>query len=91
MLSVAISAALTLMRLFVGPRVERALDLQSSFCRRGTDQFDDGKTIRKRTAAPVLRDVAEQAVLVLFHLMCRVDNGGHGARARLQPARSSGR
>jgi hypothetical protein len=49
--------------LLVGPRVERALSLQSGLCRRGADQLDDGKTIRQRTAAPVLGDVAEKAVL----------------------------
>jgi hypothetical protein len=49
--------------LFVGARVERAFDFQSGFGRSGADQLDDGDAVGQRPAAPVLRDVAEQAVL----------------------------
>ena len=54
--------------LLVAARVEGALDLQTGFGRGRADQFDDGKTIRKRPAAPVLRDMAEQPVLDLIPL-----------------------
>jgi hypothetical protein len=40
--------------LLVGPRVERALDLQSGLRRRRADQLDDGDAIRQRPPAPVL-------------------------------------
>jgi hypothetical protein len=46
----------------VAARVERAFDRQTGLGGRRADQFDHGKTIRKRPAAPVLRDVAEQSV-----------------------------
>ena len=48
---------------FVGPLVERAFDFQAGFGRCRADQFDHGDPIGERPAAPVLRDVAEQAVL----------------------------
>ena len=48
---------------FIGSLVERAFDLEARLCRRRADEFDDGDTIRQRPAAPVLRDMAEQAVL----------------------------
>ena len=54
--------------LLVGPRVERALDLQAGLGRRRGNQLDDGHEIRERFAAPVLRDVAEQAMLDLVPL-----------------------
>jgi len=49
----------------VDPRVERALDFEPGLgaCRR--DEFDDGRVVRERPAAPVLRNAAEQAVLDL--------------------------
>ena len=47
----------------VGPRVERTLDLQASVGRRRRDQLDDGQSVRQRSAAPGLRNMAEQAVL----------------------------
>ena len=56
--------------LFVGPRIERTLDLQSGLCGRGANKLDDGETIRKGSATPVLRDVAEHAVLDLIPLGC---------------------
>jgi hypothetical protein len=54
--------------LFVGPRVERTLDLQSGLCRRGADQFDDGEAIGQRPATPVLGNRTEQPVLDLIPL-----------------------
>ena len=48
---------------FVGPLIERAFDRQTCLGRRRPDQLDDGHVIGERPAAPVLRDVAEQAVL----------------------------
>ena len=54
--------------LLVAARVECALDLQTGLGRRRADQLDHGKAIRKRPAAPVLRDVAEQPVLDLVPL-----------------------
>ena len=48
---------------FIGSLVERAFDLEARLCRRRADEFDDGDTIRQRPAAPILRDMAEQAVL----------------------------
>jgi hypothetical protein len=48
--------------------VERALDRETGFGRCRSDQFDDGKAVGKRPAAPVLRDVAEQPVLDLVPL-----------------------
>src|SRR5438874_12324209 len=49
--------------LFVSAGVECALDFQSGFGRGRADQFDDCDPIGERPAAPVLRDVTEQAVL----------------------------
>ena len=49
--------------LFVGRLVEDAVDRQSGFRRRGADQFDDRRAAFERPAAPVLRDVAGQAML----------------------------
>ena len=54
--------------LLVGAGVECALDRETGFGRGRADQFDDGKAIRERPAAPVLRDVAEQPVLDLVPL-----------------------
>src|SRR5262249_59541375 len=56
--------------LLVAARVERAFDLEPGLGRRRADQFDHGKAIRERPAAPVLRDVAEQPVLDLVPLRC---------------------
>src|SRR5450631_4386126 len=56
--------------LLVGARVERALDLQAGLGRRRADQLDDGDSIRQRPPAPVLRNVAEQAVLYSVPLRC---------------------
>ena len=71
--------------LLVAARVERAFDLQTGRGGRGPDQFDDGKAICQRPAAPVLRDVAEQPVLDPCSIsMCRADSGGRGSRARFR-------
>ena len=48
---------------FVGARVERSLDLEAGLCRRGADRLDDGEVIHQWAGTPVLRDVAEQAML----------------------------
>ena len=47
----------------VGSGVERALDLEAGSRRCRCDQLDDGDPVGERSAAPVLRDVAEQAML----------------------------
>src|SRR5258708_25094722 len=52
----------------VGSRVECALYFETGFGRGCGDQFDDGQPIRERSAAPVLRDVAEQTLLDLVPL-----------------------
>jgi hypothetical protein len=54
--------------LLVGAGVERALDFQTGLGGGRPDQFDHGKAIRERPAAPVLGDVAEQPVLDLVPL-----------------------
>jgi hypothetical protein len=54
--------------LLVVARVERAFDFEPGFGRGRPDQLDHGKPIGKRSAAPVLRDVAEQSVLDLVPL-----------------------
>ena len=54
--------------LFVSPCIERAIDLQSAFRGRGTDQFDHRHAAFQRPATPVLRDVAEQPMLDLVPL-----------------------
>ena len=56
--------------LLVAARVERAFDLQTGLGGRRPDQLDHGKAIRKRPAAPVLRDVTEQPVLDLVPFRC---------------------
>ena len=69
--------------LLIAAGVERTFDLQTGVGGRCPDQLDHGKTIRKRPAAPVLRDVAEQPVLDLVPFsMCQADSGGRGSRAR---------
>src|SRR6516165_9280536 len=50
--------------LLVGALVENAFDFQSRLGRGCRNQFDDGGAALQWPAAPVLRDVAEQAVLV---------------------------
>ena len=54
--------------LLVAAGVECALDFQSGLGRRRADQLDHGEAIGERSAAPVLRDVAEQPVLNLVPL-----------------------
>jgi len=54
--------------LVVGSRVECAFCLETGFGRGCGDQCDDSQPIRERSAAPVLRDVAEQTVLDLVPL-----------------------
>jgi hypothetical protein len=54
--------------LFVGARVERALDLQSGLGRRRRNHLDDGEAIDQRPVAPVLGDRTEQPVLDLVPL-----------------------
>jgi hypothetical protein len=49
--------------LLIDAGVECALYLQTGFRRRRADQLHHRDTIRQRPAAPVLRDVAEQAML----------------------------
>jgi len=56
--------------LLVAAGVEDALDFQTGLGGRGTNQLDHSKAIGERSAAPVLRDVAEQAVLDLVPLRC---------------------
>ena len=70
--------------LLVAARVERAFDLQTGLGGRRPNQLDHGKAIRKRPAAPVLRDVTEQPVLDLVPFRCPADSGGRGLRARSQ-------
>ena len=47
----------------VGARVERAFDFEAGLGGRGADQLDDGDAAGQRAAAPVLGDMAEQAML----------------------------
>jgi TolB-like protein len=47
-----------------------AFDSEPGFGRGRPDQFDHGKPVGKRSAAPVLRNVAEQSVLDLVPLRC---------------------
>src|ERR1700747_627505 len=54
--------------LLVGALVENAFDLQSRLGRGCRNQFDDGGAALQWPAAPVLRDVAETAVLDLVTL-----------------------
>ena len=49
--------------LLVGRGIERALDFQTGFGRRRSDQLDYGHAIDEWSPAPSLRDVAEHAVL----------------------------
>jgi hypothetical protein len=65
--------------LFVGARVERALDFQSGLGGRRPNQLDDGEAIDQRPAAPVLGDRTEQPVLDLVPLR---GAGGRGSEAR---------
>ena len=55
---------------FVGSSVERTLDAQPGFGCCGGDEFDHGHSGDKRAGAPVLRDVAEKAVLDPVPLRC---------------------
>ena len=50
----------------VDPRVEGTFDLEPGRGCGCRDELDDGGSIRKRPAAPVLRDPAEQAMLYLI-------------------------
>src|SRR6266576_5230044 len=52
----------------VGRAIERALDFQAGFGRRGSDQLDDRHAIDEWSPAPSLGDVAEQAMLDLVPL-----------------------
>ena len=56
--------------LLIAARVERALDFEAGVGGGCADQLDHGKAIGERSAAPVLRDMAEQAVLDLVPLRC---------------------
>src|SRR5208282_3025546 len=56
--------------LLIAARVERAFDLEPGVGGGCADQLDHGETIRERSAAPVPRDVAEQAVLDPVPLRC---------------------
>ena len=47
----------------VGAVIEQAFDLETGRGGRGADQLDDRNAIGERATAPVLGDVAEQAVL----------------------------
>ena len=53
--------------LLVGRGIEGALNFKTGFGRRRGNQFDYGHAIDQWSPAPSLRDVAEQAVLDLFH------------------------
>ena len=48
--------------------VEHALDLQAGRSGGGADQLDNSEAVGERSAAPVLRDVAEQPMLDLIPL-----------------------
>src|SRR5271166_6067888 len=56
--------------LLIAARVERAFDLEPGVGGGCADQLDHGKTIRERSAAPVLRNVAEETMLDLVPLRC---------------------
>src|SRR5262245_8617230 len=56
--------------LLVGPRVECALNFQAAFGGRSRDPLDHSYPAFGRSAAPCLRDVAEQAVFDLVPLRC---------------------
>src|SRR5262245_48285467 len=49
--------------LLVGTLVEHARNLEAGLGRGGSDQLHDGEPVCQRPTAPVLRDVAEQAML----------------------------
>ena len=49
----------------INPCVNGALDFEPGLGRRRRDQLDDGGPIRERSAAPILGDAAEQAMLDL--------------------------
>src|SRR5262249_46149341 len=50
--------------LAVAAHVEGAFDPETALGRRRADQLEHGKAVRERAAAPVLRDMAEQPVLL---------------------------
>ena len=52
----------------IGPRIKGAFDLETHVRGSGADQLDDRDAIRQRSGAPVLRDVAEQAMFDLVPL-----------------------
>jgi hypothetical protein len=52
----------------INPCVNGALDFEPGLGRRRRDQLDDGGPIRERSAAPILGDAAEQAMLDLVPL-----------------------
>jgi len=52
----------------ISPLVELGLDAKAGRCARVPNQFDHGFPGAERLAAPVLRDVAEEAVLDLVPL-----------------------
>src|SRR5262245_18998446 len=64
--------------LLIGALVEHARDLEAGLGRGGTDQLHYGEPVCQRAATPVLRDVAEQAVLdpVPFRRAWRISRSG---------------
>src|SRR5438445_12656757 len=54
--------------LLVGRGIERTFDFQAGFGRRRSNQLNYGHAIDEWSPAPILRDVAEQAVLDLIPL-----------------------
>jgi len=60
--------------LLVDALVEHTLDLEAGLGRGGADQLHHGEAVRQRPAAPVLGDVAEQAVL--YRSVLRPSQGG---------------
>ena len=71
--------------LLVAACVEYALDFQTGHCGGRADQLDHGKAIGERSATPVLRDVAKQAVLDLVPLRgAGLDSDGRGGPIRFR-------
>src|SRR4029453_9226365 len=72
----------------IAVRVDLAADGQARLGRRGADQLDDDLGADQRLAAPVLRDVGEEAVLDPFHLLVP---GGRCATVTARPVSSAKR
>src|SRR5262245_33147692 len=57
-----------LLALFVSAGIERGFDSQSRFGRRRGDEFNHGHPVGEGTGAPVLGDMAEEAMLYFVPL-----------------------